>query len=123
MLTRLPRRRFHDAQTITISVALGLATLYYTWRPSVFSPAPRPGTTAERRQQLRMELDSLRTALFAGTVFWLAGLTAILYPGTAAVDPEFGGKGFPQAWVFGAFALLGTMGWFVEGRLAGRRWR
>jgi hypothetical protein len=61
------------------------------------------------------EQDSLRTAAFTGSIYWLAGLTAILYPGTAGTDPEFG-TGFPQGPGFTMFAVLAILGCFLETR-------
>ena len=90
--------RFHTGQTITLSVVLGLATLFLTWRT-----APTPAVARE----------SLRMAGFTGSIYWLAGLAAILYPNTAGRDPEFGG-GFPQKGLFAAAAMFGLVGSFVE---------
>ena len=101
-----PHAKFHGAQTITLSVALGLATLYNTW---LSGTAGGGGADARR--------ESLRNALFCGTIYWLAGMASILYPGTAGLDPEFGGPGFPQLRLFTAFAGLGVAGWFLESRL------
>ncbi|KAK4235445.1 hypothetical protein C8A03DRAFT_46433 [Achaetomium macrosporum] len=102
-----PHAKFHGAQTITLSAALGLATLYYTWRPSFLS--------LQNKRSVQRERDSLGMAVFTGTIYWLAGLVAILYPGTEGVDPEFGPAGsFPQRNVFTAFAGMAVLGWLVE---------
>ncbi|KAI1084315.1 hypothetical protein F5B20DRAFT_593427 [Whalleya microplaca] len=79
-----PHAKFHNGQTISLSVLLGLTTLYYTWR--------KPDTPLLRREYMRM-------AAILGSVYWLSGLSAILYPGTMGLDPEFGGPGFPQRWL------------------------
>lgn len=88
---------------------LGLATLYYTWRPA-FLPPSTLGTLAKKFRQ-----DSLRTAAFLGSVYWLAGLAAILYPGADGIDPEFGPPGFPQGRMFAVFAAMAVLGWVCEG--------
>jgi hypothetical protein len=103
--------RFHGAQTITLSVMLGLATLYYTWQPSMLTPSATPALARQHRQ------DSLRTAVLTGTIYWLAGLASILYPGTDGIDPEFGPSGFPQAPIFAVFASLAVVGWMLERRV------
>ena len=138
-LTTPPPRRFHGAQTITLSVTLGLATLYYTWRqpprPVSLPPTPAKGQQQQQQQQQQQlqqqqqqqqqtlearhhqqqsQQDSLNTALFTGTIYWLAGLAAILYPGTDGIDPEFGPSGFPQARIFLGFAGAAVAGWVVE---------
>ncbi|KAK4155298.1 hypothetical protein C8A00DRAFT_31918 [Chaetomidium leptoderma] len=110
-LSVVPVVQFHGAQTITLSVLLGLARLYYTWRPSFVPPSTPPALARQRSQ------DSLRTAVFTGTVYWLAGLASILYPGTDGIDPEFGPSGFPQARVFTVFASLAVVGWLLERRV------
>lgn len=85
---------------------LGILTLYHTWRstPAVFSS---PLAAAAFRKQ------SLDLAVIFGSVYWLAGFCAILFPGTDGLDPEFGGPGFPQAPIFGTFLASGVFGWLV----------
>ena len=73
---------------------MGLATLYYTLR---------------KCSTPKMARDSLFTAAIFGSLCWLAGLSAILYPGSKAIDPEFG-EGFPQ---FGLFLGLGAGSWIA----------
>ncbi|KAK4182933.1 hypothetical protein QBC35DRAFT_394958 [Podospora australis] len=106
-----PHAKFHGAQTLSLSIVLGLATLYYTWRSSLFpASASAPPTLA---RQLNKEY--LNTALLTGTIYWLTGLGSILFPGTDGIDPEFGTPGtFPQLPVFSAFAGLGVLGWLLE---------
>ncbi|KAK4097059.1 hypothetical protein N658DRAFT_489484 [Parathielavia hyrcaniae] len=90
--------RFHGAQTITLS------------RPSLLPPST-PSAIAKQRAR-----DSLHAAVFTGTVYWLAGLASILFPGTDGIDPEFGPSGFPQAPAFTVFASLAVLGWLLERR-------
>lgn len=91
--------RFHNGQTITLSVMLGVLTLYYTWRKAATTSAMR---------------DSLTTAMICGSIYWLAGLCAQMFPGADGLDPEFGGPGFPQAKIFTAFLGCGILGWMSE---------
>ncbi len=100
--------RFHNAQTITLSIILGAATLFYTWRPLL------PGRKSSSSLSPELARESLRTAAFTGTVYWLAGLVSALFPGSSGLDPEFGGPGFPQGKMFAIFAVLGILGWLVE---------
>jgi len=79
---------------------LGAATLFFAWRPYLY---PRTTSAVQAR-------ESLRTAAFTGTVYWLAGLAAALFPGSSGLDPEFGGPGFPQAKVFILFAGMAAAG-------------
>jgi hypothetical protein len=64
---------------MSTGVCLGMAMLYYTYRP-----LPEGGSAA----------DSILTVAIFGSVYWVAAFSAILYPGSMAVDPEFG-EGFP----------------------------
>ena len=67
-----PHAKFHNAQTITLSVVCAGLTLVETWRP---------GPTDRAR---------VRWATITGGLFWLTQAPAILFPGTAFVDPEAG---------------------------------
>ncbi|KAL2134380.1 hypothetical protein VTI74DRAFT_299 [Chaetomium olivicolor] len=106
-----PHAKFHGAQTISLSVVLGLATLYYTWRPSILPPSTPPSLARQHKR------DSLQMAIFTGTIYWLTGLASILYPGTDGIDPEFGPSGFPQAPLFMVFASFAVLGWLLERRM------
>lgn len=96
--------RFHCGQTIALSTALGVATLFLTWRPLL-------ETTS--REVAR---DSLKIAAFTGSIYWITGLTAILFPGSDGLDPEFGGPGFPQRPFFILLGTLGLVGSWLESR-------
>jgi len=89
-----PHAKFHNGQTMSTGLCLGLLALYYTWRST-----PMPG-------------DSLKTAAIMNTVYWVTALSGILYPGALAVDPEFG-EGFPQFWPFLSLAGLPWLGYFL----------
>jgi len=95
---------------MSMGVGLGLATLYFTYRaaPSLASPAAA----------LEMKQDDFFTAAIFGSLYWITGLSAILYPGSLAVDPEFG-EGFPQLFVFGPLLILSWAGAWLEGGMAG----
>ncbi|KAK3311989.1 hypothetical protein B0H66DRAFT_100508 [Apodospora peruviana] len=104
-----PHAKFHVGHTISLSVSMGLATLYFTWWP-LFTSKSRPVATMRQ-----LKRDSLNIAVCTGTIYWLTGLAAILYPGTDGVDPEFGPPGsFPQGRFFTAFATFAVAGWLLE---------
>jgi hypothetical protein len=100
---------------MSLSVILGLGTLYYTWRPTLLPPSTPPSLAPVLARQLQK--DSMCSALFTGTIYWLAGLASILYPGTDGVDPEFGPSGFPQRFIFAGFATAAALGSLIEGWL------
>jgi hypothetical protein len=93
-----PHAKFHNGQTMSLGLLLGLSSLYYTGRP-----------TSSRRA----EKDSLRTAAVFGSLYWISGLSAILYPGSLAIDPEFG-EGFPQFWLFLGLGFASWEGFWME---------
>jgi hypothetical protein len=94
-----PHARFHNGQTMSMGLALGLSTLYYTFRP-----------INNDREKAK---DSLITAAVFGSLYWVTGLSAVLYPGSKAVDPEFG-EGFPQFWLFLGFGVAAWVGAALE---------
>ncbi|RSM35518.1 acetyltransferase [Amycolatopsis balhimycina DSM 5908] len=63
-----PHAKFHNAQTMSMGVALGLATLYHLWKPG-------------------SSHASLGSAATIAGMYGLTQLSAVLYPGTASVDP------------------------------------
>jgi len=79
-----PHARFHNGQTMSMGLLLGLATLYYTWRPlvsAVYGTGLYATKTAAR--------DSMFSAAIIGSLYWISGVSAIFYPGTKWIDPEF----------------------------------
>ncbi len=61
---------FHNAQTITLAVEMAAVSLWELWG---LGPANR---------------SRLRRATLCGGLFWLTQVPAILFPGTAFVDPD-----------------------------------
>ena len=86
-----PHAKFHDAQTMLLSLFLCLFVLYYAWR--------RDSTTSH-----------LDTALLVASFYWFSNLGSILFPGTAFADPDRSGKGLifglPGAAVHGTGQLI-----------------
>ena len=86
---------------MSFGALLGALTLYNTWR----HPSP---------SQARV----LTTAVFGG-LYWVAGMTGILYPDTKAQDPEFGDSK-SQLYAFAFILGVDGLGWWLESsRLAG----
>ncbi len=94
-----PHARFHNGQTMSMGLCLGLATLYYIYRPV---------------SSKLLAADSLFTAAIVGSLYWVTGLSAILYPGSKGVDPQFGDGWFPQLPLFAGFLGATWVGWGVE---------
>lgn len=90
-----PHAKFHNGQTMSFGLAAGILTAYYTWR-----------ATSQPK-------DSLMTAAIFGSLYYVTALSGILYPGTLAVDPEFG-EGFPQFWFFVVMTGLSWLGYLLE---------
>ncbi|KAI0162011.1 hypothetical protein GGR57DRAFT_308912 [Xylariaceae sp. FL1272] len=100
-----PHAKFHNGQTINLSVLLGLTTLFYTYRKAA-------------TPMLKKEF-MLVTAL-TSSYYWIAGLASAAYPMTTGLDPEFGGPGYPQAPLFVFAAACGLIGSAIEGFGAGK---
>lgn len=111
---RPPHARFHNGQTMSMGALLGLSTLYFIWRPVISSV---PFTKA-------MTKDSMFSAALIGSLYWITGLSAGLYPGAMFLDPEFIGTkhdakilGFPgQGPVFAMHALICWVGYALAVR-------
>jgi uncharacterized protein DUF6640 len=71
-----PHAKFHNAQTMSMGTALGLATLYHLWKPG----------------RSRASLDS---ATIIASLYGITQLSAVFYPETASVDPP-GEDNWPQ---------------------------
>jgi hypothetical protein len=98
-----PHARFHNGQTMSMGMGLGLLTLYITWRA---------GTTKSTPEQ---SLDSAFLAALTGSMYWLTGMSAILYPGARWVDPEYDdGKLAPQIIVFSTMFVLSWVAYLLE---------
>lgn len=109
-----PHARFHNGQTMSMGVCLSLATLYYTYRMPYHGSDRVPGSAT-----YIMARDSVLTAAICGSLYWITGLSAILYPGSKGLDPEFG-EGFPQFYIFVGWLVATWVGWrFETRRLAG----
>lgn len=117
-----PHAKFHNGQTMSMGLLLGLTTLYFVWRP-VVSTAYGTGIYATKAATK----DSMLSAALIGSLYWVAGLSAILYPGTKWIDPDlvnskFDGKllGLPgQLPVFVAHLALTWLGYALEMRRLG----
>lgn len=66
-----PHAKFHDGQTLMFSLFLGTCTIFFALR---------------RTQDKKLTL--MATTAFAA-LYWVTQALAIVYPGTAFVDPEF----------------------------------
>ncbi|KAJ5223481.1 hypothetical protein N7468_008023 [Penicillium chermesinum] len=100
-----PHAKFHNGQTMSMGALLGLITAFYTFRPA-------------RSPELRSH--DLDVVAWVGALYWVTQLSAFFYPGSLAVDPEFG-TGAPQLYVCaGALSLLAVGVWLEKGALARR---
>lgn len=100
-----PHAKFHNGQTMSMGLLLGLLVQYYTFRNSAaLSPSQTTSSTAKvEKDKRRADLD---TAAIIASLYWVTQLSAWFYPGTLPTDPEFG-EGFPQLWLsLGTFAII-----------------
>jgi hypothetical protein len=84
---------------VSASLLLTLITLYFLYL--------RAAPTARERA------TNVTVAALCNSVFTVAGLSAIFYPGSKGMDPEFG-EGFPQGWIFAGLLVVNWVGWLVQ---------
>jgi hypothetical protein len=79
-----PHAKFHNGQTMTLGLICGIISIYFLWFRKVST-----------------DIENLKMSCLFAALYWLAMAPAILYPGTAFADPEYGGlqsfslAGFP----------------------------
>ena len=66
-----PHAKFHNGQTISLGVFLGLLALWFLWSPG-----------GDQRVQFHL-------GVIVAALYWLSMLGASILPGTRWVDPEF----------------------------------
>ncbi|MEH2320380.1 DUF6640 family protein [Nostoc sp.] len=103
-----PHAKFHNAQTMVLGAMLGFLAIYYLWF--------RQGITKKQK---------LNEATVLTSLYWLAQLPAILFPGTALVDSGINHVQMPK--IFGVelnqlileiiviFPLI-ALGYYLENR-------
>lgn len=114
-----PHARFHNGQTMSLGLCLGLLTTYFAWRPVFTTPATKKAGASTDSGTGMTEKESISISAVFGTLYWIAGLSAILYPGTLWIDPEFG-TGAPQVPLFVASIVGAWVGWALEMRRVGK---
>ena len=99
-----PHAKFHNGQSMSFGALAALAAIYLLAQPA------RHGIPAAR--------DTLFAAALVGSLTTTAGLSAILYPGTAWMDPEFdtGAAVGPQAYIFAGQLALNWILYSIEKR-------
>ena len=88
-----PHAKFHDGQTLSMSILLGGLTIFLAWKSSKNTPMMIAGAGA------------------AASLYFISQSTAILYPGTDYTDPEFGTRApntIPAGVKIDAFYLSGV---------------
>jgi len=100
-----PHARFHNGQTMSLGLCLGVLTGYFAWRPVFNSKSPGESGMTEH--------ESITISAVLGTLYWITGMSGILYPGAKWVDPEFG-TGSPQLPLFSGLAGTVWVGWGLE---------
>jgi hypothetical protein len=94
-----PHAKFHNGQTMSLGLALGVTSLWQLWR--------------------KPTRESLDAGAALASLYWLTQISALAYPGSKAVDPP-GTARFPQAKVaFPALAVT-ALGYVLERRRLAR---
>jgi hypothetical protein len=89
-----PHAKFHNAQTLLLGTLLGVVSLVLLWGK-----------------------HDLRSAVLTCSLYWLAQLGSLLFPGTALIDPEFrnrhGGRAPMQPLLASVLLCLLATAWIV----------
>ncbi|CAI6338932.1 unnamed protein product [Periconia digitata] len=99
-----PHAKFHNGQTMSTGLLLGGTALFHLFVRPLANPR-----------------DNLNVVSWILCLNYVAQVSAVFYPGSLPIDPEFaGGPGgaFPQA--YGAAVLVGVVGvgyWLEEARI------
>ncbi|KAF2831477.1 hypothetical protein CC86DRAFT_314860 [Ophiobolus disseminans] len=102
-----PHARYHNGQTMSMGLFIGLITFYALFITIPSTPSPQ------------QQLTHLTWVLVLQTMIYVSSLSGILYPGALWMDPEFG-DGRPQLYGFPVVVGVAWVGWWVErGRLVG----
>ncbi|RAO72243.1 uncharacterized protein BHQ10_008255 [Talaromyces amestolkiae] len=102
-----PHAKFHNGQTMSMGAVLGLTTFYFLY-----------GWPAQSSQSAATQRLSLHTASWVASLYWITQLSALFYPGSLAVDPEFG-EGAPQVYICAVLlSLIGVGLWLERSRIA-----
>ncbi|PNS14040.1 UDP-N-acetylglucosamine--dolichyl-phosphate N-acetylglucosaminephosphotransferase [Sphaceloma murrayae] len=97
-----PHARFHNGQTMTLGLFLCATSFYLLSRPA----------TSKREA-----IDSVRLAGLVGSMYCMAGVSAIFYPGTGWSDPPTEDPG--QKWLFPMLTIVNLAGAWMECRRLG----
>lgn len=103
-----PHAKFHNGQTMSLGVLLALTSTYFAFRPAFSRLSP-----AEAKH-------SILTAAVVGSLYCVAGISAIFYPGTHWFDPEYEMKGMTQREIFLGQLVVIWVAYYLETRRIGK---
>ena len=86
-----PHAKFHNAQTMLLGTLLGLLSLWMLWRRNT-------------------DKTFLRLSVIVAGFYWVTQAGAMLFPGTALVDPEFAHTGQAPAQLIVDVVMLAMLG-------------
>ncbi|KAJ9648787.1 hypothetical protein H2201_005047 [Coniosporium apollinis] len=120
-----PHAKFHNGQTMSMGLLLGLATLWYTYRPvgsaSRVDRIREDVKEGDARKQWALKVEkqkermSLDTAAVLASLYWVTQLMAFAYPDVAAVDPPGDPNALPiQLPISGVLLACTGLGYWLE---------
>ncbi|KAJ5182627.1 hypothetical protein N7492_000243 [Penicillium capsulatum] len=111
-----PHAKFHNGQTMSMGLVLGLTTLYYLYQYVSVVPSSTKARALYSVQDVRLKRSYLNTAAWVASLYWITQLSAFAYPDVLATDPEFG-EGAPQVFISGTLLVMDVLGLWLEGRV------
>ncbi|KAF1811679.1 hypothetical protein P152DRAFT_459151 [Eremomyces bilateralis CBS 781.70] len=115
-----PHAKFHNGQTMSMGLLLGLLTAYYQFRSAHLPfavPSAKGKATAEEqlaKQQRKMDVD---TAAVVASLYWVTQASAAFYPGSSLVDPPnnpWKMSEAPQPMLDTVLLSMTVVGWWLE---------
>lgn len=94
----------NPGQTMTLGLLLSTTSIYFLLKPAASQAQAK---------------DNLFTSALIGSFYCTAGMSAILYPGTAWQDPEFA-QGGEQRFLFTGIVVAVWIGYLLEARRMGK---
>jgi hypothetical protein len=97
-----PHAKFHNGQTMSLGVLLALTSTYFAFRPAFSRLTPGEAK------------HSVFNAALIGSMYCVAGISAIFYPGTHWFDPEYEMKGPTQREIFSVQVVVMWVAYYLE---------
>jgi hypothetical protein len=115
----MPHCKFHNGQTMSMGLLLGVLTIWYTFRSVPYPTAvnesqgdSKAALTACLLNQKRRE--DINTAAILAALYWVTQGSAIFYPGSRMIDPPGDERYAAQPYLVMVLLSITFAGWSME---------